>query len=109
MKPNAYIRLTGRQFQFSKRVRGGKGVIVNLRTSDLLEARNRRDELLAKLAESTRVKMLGEHAAEWDLSRPAQNLHDVRREGGRALDDHAGHVGARAPRCDAISVLAGFV
>lgn len=54
MKPNAYLRLSGRQWQMTRRIPGtDRRLIVNLGTSDLIEARRRRDQIWAQyLAEN---------------------------------------------------------
>lgn len=47
-KANAYLRLTGKQWQFTRRIPGtAKRLVVNLHTSDLVEARKLRDQLWA--------------------------------------------------------------
>jgi hypothetical protein len=55
LKANAYLRLTGRQWQLTKRIPGqnGKRLIVNLKTDSLIEARKRRDQILAEAAPRT--------------------------------------------------------
>jgi hypothetical protein len=46
--PNRYLTLKGRQWQLAKRVPGTKKrLVVNLQTFDLLEARRKRDQILA--------------------------------------------------------------
>jgi hypothetical protein len=63
-KPNAHLRLSGKQWQLTKRVSGSKRrLVVNLHTDSLVEARKRRDEILAELVLAKRTN--DEQASDW--------------------------------------------